>query len=248
MSLEPVRPGAVADGASDAASCTGYSYRGDTEVGGPSQHRVGRRCVISKCSVSDMVNNVYVVTCRATGAQLLIDAADEWPRLEQLLAEVPVPDVALQPAAILTTHRHYDHVRALSEAAAALRVPTWAGAADADELPVAPDVRLEHGDVVAVGELRCDVIGLRGHTLGSVALAVTEADGRVHLFSGDSLFPGGVGNTFGSAEAFQQLLADVTERVFEPYADSTWVYPGHGKDTTLGAERPHLAEWAERGW
>lgn len=231
-----------------AANNGAAPYTGDTSVGGACQHRVGQLCVISKCTVSDMANNVYVLTCRASGAQLLIDAADDWLRVEQMMQEVPLPGVPLQPAAILTTHRHHDHVRALPEAAAALRVPTWAGQADAQALPVAVDVQLSHGDVVAVGQLRCEIIGLRGHTPGSVALAVTEADGVVHVFSGDSLFPGGVGNTFGSAENFEQLLSDVSTRVFEPFADSTWVYPGHGPDTTLGAERPHLGQWAERGW
>ena len=62
------------------------------------------------------------------------------------------------------------------------------------------------------------------------------------------LFPGGVGNTWGDADRFAQLLADVTSRLFDPLPDETWVYPGHGGDTTIGAERPQLAEWRERGW
>jgi glyoxylase-like metal-dependent hydrolase (beta-lactamase superfamily II) len=102
-----------------------------------------------------------------------------------------------------------------------------------------------------------EVVGLRGHTPGSVALVyrepatASEADAspaRAHLFTGDSLFPGGVGATRGDAAAFDQLIADVTERLFDRFPDGTWVYPGHGRDTTLGAERPSLDEWRARGW
>lgn len=101
---------------------------------------------------------------------------------------------------------------------------------------------------MSVGTRRLDVIALRGHTPGSVALAWQETgDGRVHLFTGDSLFPGGVGKTT-SAEDFASLLGDVRSRIFDHYGDDTIVYPGHGDNTTLGAERSHLDEWQERGW
>jgi glyoxylase-like metal-dependent hydrolase (beta-lactamase superfamily II) len=123
-----------------------------------------------------------------------------------------------------------------------------AGAQDADELPVDVGERLGHGDRVTFGEVGLEVIHLRGHTPGSVALLYRDPDGPAHLFTGDSLFPGGVGNTFGDAAAFASLLADVRERVFGVLDDDTWFYPGHGKDSTLGAERPHLAEWQQRGW
>jgi glyoxylase-like metal-dependent hydrolase (beta-lactamase superfamily II) len=92
------------------------------------------------------------------------------------------------------------------------------------------------------------VVHLRGHTPGSIALLLRSADGGVHAFTGDSLFPGGVGNTRGDAADFASLLTDVTERLFDRLPDTTWVYPGHGWDTTLGTERPHLAQWRERGW
>lgn len=228
-------------------------YTGQVEPGGAAQHRVRDHVVISKCAVSEMNNNVYVLTCRATGAQLLIDAADDWPRIEQLLAEITEAGYTEKPpgvVAIATTHRHWDHVRALPDAAAALQVPTWAGADDADELPVPVDEKLRHGQTVQVGDVAAQVIGLRGHTPGSVALAVADPGPDVahHIFSGDSLFPGGVGNTFGSAENFIQLLADVESRLFGEFDDTAWVYPGHGTDTTLGAERPALPQWRERGW
>jgi glyoxylase-like metal-dependent hydrolase (beta-lactamase superfamily II) len=106
---------------------------------------------------------------------------------------------------------------------------------------------VQHGDVIHVGDLELAVIGLRGHTPGSVALYYADPSGTGHLFTGDSLFPGGVGRT-GSPADFQSLLDDVTARLFEVYDDDTWFYPGHGDDSTLGAERPHLSEWRKRGW
>lgn len=117
--------------------------------------------------------------------------------------------------------------------------------------------RLHHGDTLTVGHVCVEVIALRGHTPGSVALVYREPEhveapgavaGRAHLFTGDSLFPGGVGATGGDPRRFAQLYADVRTRVFDRFGDDTWVYPGHGRDTTLGAERPHLEEWRTRGW
>ena len=101
---------------------------------------------------------------------------------------------------------------------------------------------------MTVGECTLDVIHLVGHTPGSIALLYDDPDGTPHLFTGDSLFPGGVGNTFGDSDAFASLLDDVETKIFDRLPDETWFYPGHGNDSTLGAERPHLAEWRERGW
>jgi len=123
---------------------------------------------------------------------------------------------------------------------------TLAHADDADAIPVRTDVRLSHGDTVAVGSVELEVIHLRGHTPGSVALRHRDPGGTDHLITGDALFPGGVGKT--TRETFPQLFADVRERVFDVMADDTWFYPGHGADSTLGAERPHLDEWRARGW
>jgi glyoxylase-like metal-dependent hydrolase (beta-lactamase superfamily II) len=117
---------------------------------------------------------------------------------------------------------------------------------DAPELPVPMDSLVEHGDVVRFGEIELEVVHLRGHTPGSVALLHRGAD-RPHLFTGDSLFPGGPGRTT-TPEDFASLMDDLEERVFGPLPDETWVYPGHGDDTTLGAERPSLPEWRARGW
>ena len=115
-------------------------------------------------------------------------------------------------------------------------------------LPVAPSVLLDQGDSVSVGNLRLAVVHLRGHTPGSVALILRSTDGSTHAFTGDSLFPGGVGNTRGDADNFRSLIDDVEGRLFGTLPDDTWVYPGHGKDTTLGVERPQLPEWRRRGW
>ena len=126
--------------------------------------------------------------------------------------------------------------------------PALAGAQDADGLTVPVDEPLGQGDQVRFGEITLDVIHLRGHTAGSVALAYRNPEGATHLFTGDSLFPGGVGNTKNPGQSFDSLIDDVTARIFDVYDDDTWFYPGHGDDSTLGAERPHLQEWRARGW
>jgi glyoxylase-like metal-dependent hydrolase (beta-lactamase superfamily II) len=120
---------------------------------------------------------------------------------------------------------------------------------DAPELPVSVDLPVEHGDTLAVGEQTLEVVHLRGHTPGSIALVWRGPEGAgTHVFTGDSLFPGGVGNTQKDPVRFASLIDDVEERLFGALPDETWVYPGHGNDTTIGAERPHLAEWRARGW
>lgn len=218
------------------------TYSGDVTPGGPSDVRDLGTLVLRKCSVGEMDNNVYLLTCPSTGDQLLVDAAAEPNRLVELVEE---GSGRLQ--AILTTHRHGDHTGALKELAERTGADTYAGENDADALPLAPEYRLAHGDTVTVGDVSLDVIELRGHTPGAIALTWTDPEGHSHVISGDSLFPGGPGKTT-SPEDFASLMDDLSERVFEPFGDDTWVYPGHGSDTTLGAERPHLTEWRERGW
>jgi len=199
---------------------------------------------IVKVSVGSMDNNAYLVTCSHTAETLLIDAAND-PAILLELIEKYAPKLSL----IVTSHQHQDHWMALSEVVEATGAPTAAHRLDAGPLPVTPDRLLAHGDTVTVGDLDFDVIHLRGHTPGSVALALRgpAAGDTVQLFTGDCLFPGGVGKTWKDGD-FEQLLGDVTSRVFDVFADDTVVYPGHGDDTTLGAERPHLGEWRERGW
>ncbi|GEL97373.1 MBL fold metallo-hydrolase [Cellulomonas terrae] len=222
------------------------TYTGDVRVGGPSDVRVLDELEIRKAAVGPMQNNVYLLTCRVVGAQLLVDAADDPDRLLALLREGTT-----QLDLVVTTHRHADHSRALASVVAVTGARVAAGADDADAVAESTDIavtqRLHDGDTVRVGNVTLTVVGLRGHTPGSVALAYREPGGRVHLFTGDSLFPGGVGKTSGP-EAFEQLYRDVVERVFDRFGDDTWVYPGHGPDTTLGAERGQLPQWRARGW
>ena len=218
-------------------------YAGTVTPGDPTAVRELDALTIRKCSVSSMDNNSYLLTCTRTGRQLLIDAADDAPRLMELVAE-GTGSLDL----IVTTHQHWDHVRALKELVAATGARTASGADDADALPVPVDTRLAQGDQVRFGEVTLDVVHLSGHTPGSVALAYVDPNGHSHLWTGDALFPGGVGSTSQPGQSFESLLADVSERIFDIYDDSTWVYPGHGADTTLGAERPHLDEWRARGW
>ncbi len=220
----------------------------DNYTGHVEPHTAARRTLpgafIVKASVGPMDNNAYLVTCSRTGATLLIDAANDAEILRSLIAD-HAPKLSL----IVTTHQHQDHWMALEEVAGATGAPTAAHRLDADPLPVTPQRLLADGDRIDIGDLHFDVIHLRGHTPGSVALALRGADGndRVHLFTGDCLFPGGVGKTWKDGD-FEQLLGDVSSRVFDVFADSTVVYPGHGDDTTLGTERPHLDEWRDRGW
>lgn len=199
-----------------------------------------------------MDNNVYVLTAKNSGSQVLIDAADDFPRIRELLdagaADLYGGPTEASVRMIITTHSHWDHVRALADAAAATGARTAAGTEDVPDIEVPVDVPLSHGDVLDFDGFDLEVIALRGHTPGSVALAYRDPEGPAHLFTGDSLFPGGVGNTQKDPERFNSLFTDVVERIFEKFPDDTLVHPGHGAGTTLGAERPHLAEWKERGW
>ena len=140
---------------------------------------------------------------------------------------------------------------ALQEVQQATGAATAAHPDDAEALPVKVTELVRHGDTIAVGDARLSVIHLRGHTPGSIALCY-DADGALadepHLFTGDSLFPGGPGNTNGDPRRFGQLISDLEERVFGELPDGAWVYTGHGADTTIGAERPHVPEWRARGW
>lgn len=220
------------------------TYTGDVTPGGPSDVRELPDLTIRKMSVSPMHNNVYLLTCRATGDQLLIDAADDPQRCLALVAE---GTGSLHH--LVTTHRHWDHTRALTDVAEATGAVTYAGDLDAEGLPVAPTVRLVDGDRISLGDLSLDVAIVSGHTAASVVLAYRDPNGHAHVFTGDTLFPGGVGATRNDpSQSFDDLYRDVTAKIFDRYDDDAWIYPGHGGDTTLGAERPHLAEWAERGW
>ena len=224
------------------------TYTGEVTVGGAPDVRELQHLTITKVAVDEqMSNNAYLLRCRETGEQLLIDAAAEPGTLLPLIGDAGL-------ATVVTTHQHWDHHRALADVVATTRAATVAGEPDADAITEQTGVdvatRAGDGDQVRVGACTLEVIRLTGHTPGSIALLYDDrASGGVpHLFTGDSLFPGGVGNTFGDADAFGTLYDDLVAKVFDRLPDETWFYPGHGNDSTLGTERPHLEEWRARGW
>jgi glyoxylase-like metal-dependent hydrolase (beta-lactamase superfamily II) len=197
--------------------------------------------MITKVSVGPMDNNAYLLRARSTDESLLIDAAAEAEVLLEVLAGQPL-------ATIVTTHQHADHWGALSEVVRATGAETVAGAADAEGIPVLTVRTVEDGDVISVGDVDLEVIHLVGHTPGSIALLYDDPTGSPHLWTGDSLFPGGVGKTWSAAD-FTSLLDDVQTKIFDRLPDETWVYPGHGDDLPgIGLERPNLAAWRARGW
>lgn len=214
-------------------------YTGEVVVGGPAAVRELPGLRITKVATNPFDNNCYLLRDEVSGDTLLIDAAGDAPVLLSLLGVDRL-------VGIVETHGHWDHWQGLEDVVAATGAPVLATAADAADLPVPVTRLLTDGDVVTVGGHELTAISLVGHTPGSVALHYA-ADGG-HLFIGDCLFPGGVGNTDKDPARFATLLDDVEHKVFSAFPDSTWVYPGHGKDTTLGAERPALGEWRARGW
>ncbi|MDN5747840.1 MAG: MBL fold metallo-hydrolase [Pseudonocardia sp.] len=219
------------------------NYGGHTDPGGAAIRRELDGLSISKVSVGPMDNNAYLLVCAQTNEALLIDAAAEPDRLADL---VGAADDRPALRHVVTTHQHWDHWQALGAVAGMFETRQIAHPLDAGELPIPMDELVEDGATVRFGELELEVLHLRGHTPGSIALLFRGAD-RPHLFTGDSLFPGGPGKT-NSPEEFGSLLTDLEKRVFDRLPDETWVYPGHGDDTTVGAERPSLPEWRDRGW
>ncbi len=222
------------------------TYTGDVTPGGAADVRELTDLTVTKVAVDkEMSNNAYLLRCRDTGDQVLIDAAAESDVLLPLIGDGGLTTV-------VTTHQHWDHHRALADVVAATDAEVMAGEPDADAITEQTGVeisrRLTQGDTVQVGACRLEVIAIAGHTPGSVALLYDDPDGTPHLWTGDSLFPGGVGNTFGDDAAFAQLIDDVETKIFQRLPDDTWFYPGHGGDSTLGVERPSLGEWRARGW
>lgn len=200
----------------------------------------GVRC--TKISLGEMDNNSYLLD-PGDGPLVLIDAPTQADRLLNLLGD-------RQLRAVVITHEHEDHVQALTDVASRTGATTYAGSPDADSIERQTGVAclpLWTGDQVECDGVRLGVIGLVGHTPGSIALVLDGAGCPTHIFTGDSLFPGGVGWTESPAH-FASLLGDVTREIFDRFSDDTVIHPGHGDSTTLGAERPHLDEWLERGW
>jgi glyoxylase-like metal-dependent hydrolase (beta-lactamase superfamily II) len=210
------------------------AYTGDVRVGGPADTRELDGLSLTKVAVGPYDNNAYLL--RSGTTSVLIDAAAEPETLLALIGD--------SLDAVITTHQHQDHWQALGAVVEATGATTYAGREDAAGIPVRTDVLVDDGDTLRIGDIELTAIHLVGHTPGSIALLYHGTQ----LFTGDCLFPGGVGNTQKDPARFASLYAGVVEKIFDQLNDETWVYPGHGGDTTLGAQRPHLAEWRERGW
>jgi glyoxylase-like metal-dependent hydrolase (beta-lactamase superfamily II) len=190
---------------------------------------------IDKYVVGPFENNVFVVRDKGTGAALIVDAANE----HDLLLEV---SRATGVRRVLTTHGHWDHIQAVT----ALRdagIEVGVASADAEMLP-SYDFTIPDDDVLTLGELALRAVHTPGHTPGSTCFLL---EGHPVLFSGDTLFPGGPGNTKFENASFDQIITSIDRRLFTLDPDIL-VLPGHGLDTTIGTERPHLDEWVERGW
>lgn len=216
------------------------SYTGKTHVGGPALvHELGL-LTISKLAVGPMDNNTYLLRCRKTGQQLLIDAAAEPDRILEMVGDDGL-------STIVTTHAHPDHWGALGAVRSATGAQSVAHEIDAPALGHLVDHTVIDGQTIMVGQQPLTVIHLVGHTPGSMALLYDDPMGQPHLFTGDCLFPGGIGKTWNQDD-FDSLLAGVRTKIFDAVPDETWVYPGHGHDTTVGAERPSLPEWEARRW
>ena len=216
--------------------------RGHVEPGGPTLTRLadagGREVAVRKLSVGMMDNNCYVLVDPPTSQALLVDAADE---PERILAEVG----DLEVVAIVTTHGHPDHWQALDGVAEETGAPVHLHPADAEMVPRRADVAVEDGARLRFGQAEATLLHTPGHTPGSVCVLL--AGERPWLLTGDTLFPGGPGKTT-APDQFAQIMDSLERRVFDRLPDATQVCPGHGDDTTLGAERPHLDEWRARGW
>ncbi|MGI8753055.1 MAG: MBL fold metallo-hydrolase [Acidimicrobiales bacterium] len=199
-------------------------------------HYQDTQAEIHRVVVGPVDNNVFVLRCRETGAAILIDAANEHEKLLDLCRNLGVTKV-------IETHGHWDHIGAVTAVRDA-GYEVGVTEADASMLP-SYDYLLEDSSVIDVGRLRLHTIATPGHTPGSMSFRL---EGSPVLFSGDTLFPGGPGATKFPGGDFPTILRSLDERLFGPLPAETLVLPGHGKDTTIGAERPHLDDWAQRGW
>jgi glyoxylase-like metal-dependent hydrolase (beta-lactamase superfamily II) len=199
-------------------------------------HYEDNQAVIHKVVVGPYANNVFVLRCKQTGEAVLLDAANEHELLLDLCRELKVGKV-------LETHGHFDHIQAVP----AVRAAGYEVGVTADDASMLPsyDFILDDDSVIPVGRLRLRTIHTPGHTPGSMCF---QLEGSPVVFSGDTLFPGGPGATAYAGGSFQQIIKSIEERLYSPLGRETIVMPGHGVDTTVGREIPHLQEWIDRGW
>jgi glyoxylase-like metal-dependent hydrolase (beta-lactamase superfamily II) len=219
---------------------TTETYTGHVDPDGPWADHHDGRLLVRKLSVEEMDNNVYLLVCTQTRQALLVDAAARAERLRDAME-------GLEVLAVVQTHGHWDHVRAWEDLQADPGLPVWGHPGDVELFPTPLDRELAHGETLPVGDLQVQVLHTPGHTDGSLQFLV-HGDTRAHLCTGDSLFPGGPGNTWVDEKRFAQLMDGLEREVFRALPNDTWIYPGHGDDTTVGDERPRLLEWRERGW
>jgi glyoxylase-like metal-dependent hydrolase (beta-lactamase superfamily II) len=199
-------------------------------------HHADSDLEVHKLVVGPVDNNVFVLRCRHTGDAVLIDAANEHERLLELAR-------ALNVRRIIETHGHWDHIQAVPE----LRDAGYSVGVTAQDAAMLDsyDEILDDDHVITVGRLRLRTIHTPGHTPGSMCFAVED---KPLLFSGDTLFPGGPGNATFDGGDFPTIIRSIEDRLFSPFDADTIVMPGHGDDTTIGTEAPHLQEWVDRGW
>ena len=193
-------------------------------------------CEVHRFVVGPISNNVYVVRCRETGVAALIDAANEHDRLLRVATRLGVN-------VVLETHGHWDHIGAV-EAVRAAGIDVLVRTEDAAMLP-SYDALIEDDDILSVGSLRFRTVHTPGHTKGSICFELIDTP---LLFTGDTLFPGGPGNTQNNGGDFSTIITSIEDRIFRPYGADTIIWPGHGDASTLGTEHPHLDEWVQRGW
>jgi glyoxylase-like metal-dependent hydrolase (beta-lactamase superfamily II) len=183
-----------------------------------------------------MDNNVYVIRSKRTGDAMLIDAANEHEALLEICTNLGVNQV-------VETHGHWDHIQAVPAVRDA-GISVAVTEADAAMLP-SYDLILTDEEQLTVGDLRIRTLATPGHTPGSICFAV---EGTPLLFTGDTLFPGGPGNTGFEGGDFASIITSIDRRIFGAFGPETIVLPGHGTATTVGNEAPHLQEWVDRGW
>jgi glyoxylase-like metal-dependent hydrolase (beta-lactamase superfamily II) len=199
-------------------------------------HYSDTQAEIHKLVVGPMDNNVFVLRCTQTGEAVLLDAANEHEKLLELCR-------ALNVRTVLETHGHWDHIQAVP----AVRDAGYQVGVTSEDAGMLPsyDFVLADQSVIEVGRLRLHTMLTPGHTPGSMCFRL---EGSPVLFSGDTLFPGGPGATKFPGSDFATIIRSIEERLFAQLTADTMVFPGHGNDTTIGAERPHLQEWIDRGW
>jgi glyoxylase-like metal-dependent hydrolase (beta-lactamase superfamily II) len=194
------------------------------------------RAEVHRFVVGPIANNVYVVRCKRTGEATLLDAANEHDRLLRVATRLGVTSV-------LETHGHWDHIGAVEQVREA-GIDVWVRQEDAGMLP-SYDHLLEDDTEHAIGDLRLRTVHTPGHTPGSICFSLVDTP---VLFTGDTLFPGGPGNTASDIGDFATIITSIEDRLFRAFDAETTIWPGHGAPSTIGDERPHLDEWVQRGW